>query len=436
MTPKKIAFAVMATAIVLLGYTGLVEIAPRDEERRGVEMRERLVLGYLVHVRIADNSFDEDLADRFAELEDELVALPLAGEAAVVILLDEENRDHAVVLTDRLADAGADVTLLRYAAGEEVSLPPEWEQDVYQDWAGARLRAMIHERTGEDSAENEARIDLVNALAHARRLESIQSVRGFLSLIGLGLLVSMFFSDRQWKRLGKTDFFKLKPLYFDNAVVYRYCAWFFAGAFAISLGLGMFSEMQVWLKDVIGAALYIVWGLFLLKTVVFSQRERIAEAMGLTNLRMHPFNLVQIFGGFSIVVACHFYGEILAGLFWPMDHLATETKYREIMMSPVAAPVYALMACIIAPFFEEVIFRGLILRIMLNNMRPQSALWASALVFAVLHPFQLWPVILFKGFALGVIYYRTANLVVVVWTHALWNTAVLLISISAVGGMG
>jgi len=436
MTSRKTAFIMMVVAAVLLAIIGLRGLTPRDAADSEATLRNSLVLGYLIRVEIGERSFDASFQPVLDRIAEEIETQETVGRAAAVLLIHEGKEDAARQLIDRLAAGDQDVALLRFAMGDDVPLPDNWEQTVVDDWAGARLRVMIHERLEDRPAASSARLDMFDEQGEARNLDRIQNVRNILSLIGLGLLISMFLSDRQWKRLGKTDFFKLTPLYFDNAVAFRFCAWFFVGVFAISLMMPLFGELETWAEEVVAALLYILWGVFLLKRLVFREHRDVAENMGLSNLRMHPFNLIQIFGGFAMVVACHFYGELIASMInWPTDYPAYELKYRQILENPIARPVYVLMACIIAPLFEEVIFRGLILRVLLNNMRPQAALWSSALIFAVLHPLPLWPVILFKGFALAVIYYRTANLLVVVWTHALWNMAVLLVSISSLGAL-
>ena len=47
--------------------------------------------------------------------------------------------------------------------------------------------------------------------------------------------------------------------------------------------------------------------------------------------------------------------------------------------------VLAVTAALLAPLFEEVLFRGLLLRALLRRMGPGAAIWVSAVAFGVVH---------------------------------------------------
>ncbi|MGD0465057.1 MAG: CPBP family intramembrane glutamic endopeptidase [Tepidisphaeraceae bacterium] len=81
-----------------------------------------------------------------------------------------------------------------------------------------------------------------------------------------------------------------------------------------------------------------------------------------------------------------------------------------------------LSACVLAPLAEEMFFRGLVqtaLRYLLN--RPWLAVFLTAALFAMVHPWWTWPEIFFLGISLGYVYERTGNLWISVTTHALFN---------------
>ncbi len=83
-----------------------------------------------------------------------------------------------------------------------------------------------------------------------------------------------------------------------------------------------------------------------------------------------------------------------------------------------------VLAVLIAPLTEELVFRGLILRGLLGRWRPVAAITASAALFAATHlnPAQA-PVALLLGVILGWIYVRTRSLGLCVLGHALNNAA-------------
>ncbi len=104
---------------------------------------------------------------------------------------------------------------------------------------------------------------------------------------------------------------------------------------------------------------------------------------------------------------------------------------------PVEGPAWfvALFAAVAVPPFEELLFRGVILRGMLARYPVSTALIASAAVFAIPHvdPVKL-PVTFASGIALGWLYVQTRSLWLPIVTHALNNGLGVLAASSANAG--
>ena len=83
-----------------------------------------------------------------------------------------------------------------------------------------------------------------------------------------------------------------------------------------------------------------------------------------------------------------------------------------------------LLAIVVGPVCEELVFRGLVLRGLLGRYRPWTAVVVSAASFAAMHlnPAQM-PIALGLGALLGWIYMRTRSLGLCVLGHALNNSA-------------
>jgi membrane protease YdiL (CAAX protease family) len=67
-------------------------------------------------------------------------------------------------------------------------------------------------------------------------------------------------------------------------------------------------------------------------------------------------------------------------------------------------------------------FRGLVqtfLRYLLY--RPWLAVFLTAALFAMVHPWWTWPEIFFLGISLGYVYERTGNLWMSITMHSLFN---------------
>ncbi|PSB02827.1 CPBP family intramembrane glutamic endopeptidase [Merismopedia glauca] len=86
-----------------------------------------------------------------------------------------------------------------------------------------------------------------------------------------------------------------------------------------------------------------------------------------------------------------------------------------------------LTACIAAPIFEELIFRGFLLASLTRYLPVWGAITVSGLIFAVAH-LSLSEVIPLTvlGMLLGFVYTRSRNLLSSMLMHALWNSGTLI----------
>ncbi|WP_417431726.1 CPBP family intramembrane glutamic endopeptidase [Halpernia sp.] len=82
-----------------------------------------------------------------------------------------------------------------------------------------------------------------------------------------------------------------------------------------------------------------------------------------------------------------------------------------------------IMVAVFAPLLEEILFRGIILRAMLNKgMNPKKAIVFSALIFGAIHgyPWQFLGAFLL-GLVLGLVYWKTESLLMSILLHAFNN---------------
>ena len=89
-----------------------------------------------------------------------------------------------------------------------------------------------------------------------------------------------------------------------------------------------------------------------------------------------------------------------------------------------------LMVSIFAPFFEEWLCRGMVLRGLLHNkVKPVWAIVISAVFFAVIHanPWQAVPAFLL-GCLFGYVYYKTGSLKLTMLMHCVNNTISVIAS--------
>ncbi|MFA7688039.1 MAG: type II CAAX endopeptidase family protein [Moheibacter sp.] len=122
------------------------------------------------------------------------------------------------------------------------------------------------------------------------------------------------------------------------------------------------------------------------------------------------------------------FAEFLASLFPTTGHWLIEELYRstthafEMMLDYKIAGF--ITVCILAPFFEEILFRGILLRGMLQyKMNPTLAIVFSSVLFGLVHmnPWQFLGAGIL-GVVFAFVYYRTQSLWVCIFLHALNNT--------------
>jgi membrane protease YdiL (CAAX protease family) len=103
-------------------------------------------------------------------------------------------------------------------------------------------------------------------------------------------------------------------------------------------------------------------------------------------------------------------------------------KAMEAMLNGPAW-VTIISVCIFAPFFEEWLCRGIVLRGMLKRVKPAWAIIISALFFALIHA-NLWQAIpaFLMGLVFGYVYYKTGSLKLTMLMHLANNAMAFTVS--------
>ncbi len=113
----------------------------------------------------------------------------------------------------------------------------------------------------------------------------------------------------------------------------------------------------------------------------------------------------------------------LLRVFIPMNNNWAELFENFTKSDPLIVWKSILLAVIIAPLVEEVLFRGILLKGFLKHYQPHRAIAISALFFGLFHlnPWQFW-----AGVAWGVVagwwFYETRSLLPCILGHALANS--------------
>ncbi|MBP0613498.1 CPBP family intramembrane metalloprotease [Chryseobacterium sp. cx-311] len=151
---------------------------------------------------------------------------------------------------------------------------------------------------------------------------------------------------------------------------------------------------------------------------------------------LDPMNISTYALIFPLMFGMMLIAEFLSGqlpvtgpFFGPMYEVFTQLM-EQMTQNTVTL---VILAVIMAPVFEEVVFRGIIQKGLINKgMKPMTAIWISAVVFGIVHanPWQFVGAVLL-GYVLGMVYHRTKSLLMPVLLHAFNNLlSVLLLTYS------
>lgn len=125
----------------------------------------------------------------------------------------------------------------------------------------------------------------------------------------------------------------------------------------------------------------------------------------------------------------------LAFLLDPLNLVLPEPdeRIKAAMKMLADGPIVISLLCtaVFAPFFEEWLFRGIVLRGLLGKIKPFWAILISSLVFGLFH-LNLWQAIpaMLMGLLLGYVYWKSGSLKLTMLMHCANNTlSVILMNI-------
>lgn len=167
--------------------------------------------------------------------------------------------------------------------------------------------------------------------------------------------------------------------------------------------------------------------LLVLLAVMFLRHQRRTGTYVRAPELLYPTG-VNLAIGFCIGAAAYLVLNVFGQLLYQFDRLP-----EQLLWDPNAAELsfeaIAVMV-ILAPIFEEVVFRAWLLEAWRKVMPPALALFLTAVLFSLAHPSGLMvnTLLLLPGLALGLIWLKTRSLSACITAHATWNGLVLLLT--------
>jgi len=161
---------------------------------------------------------------------------------------------------------------------------------------------------------------------------------------------------------------------------------------------------------------------------VKAKQNFLGTGLAIDNGNFQPFGglkLALIVSALTLLIA--FAGEPIVELLPEMPESLKQIFENLLKNTPLC--VTLLSVSVLAPFFEEWLCRGMILRGLLRKCKPVWAIVISSLIFAFIHlnPWQAIPAFLL-GMAFGYVYYRTGSLKLTMLMHCVNNTFSTIIS--------
>ena len=113
---------------------------------------------------------------------------------------------------------------------------------------------------------------------------------------------------------------------------------------------------------------------------------------------------------------------------FPPDPIYLKFVLKLTPESPVAFGLVILAVAVAVPIAEELLFRGLLQRVLLQHSAPVVAILLVAVSFGAVHPPYSIPGVIILGIFFGVMALLLENLVYPIMAHAVWNLINLIIA--------
>lgn len=170
-----------------------------------------------------------------------------------------------------------------------------------------------------------------------------------------------------------------------------------------------------------------VFGVFVKYYVVIILLKWLSNSRNEQKIKYHMNPMSFIFAALMIIAFRLIFDNSL--ILWVSKISMPEFVNASFKEEPVKPIILILTATVVAPIYEEIVFRGILLKGMAKKINPTIALLLSALLFAVVHfniPQGINAFLL--GSVIGFIYITTDSIYLCIFAHFINNILALLVS--------
>ena len=148
-----------------------------------------------------------------------------------------------------------------------------------------------------------------------------------------------------------------------------------------------------------------------------------------------PAAIVNLLSVWPLVVAMVILTLSIGRFFWGQDfqiqkheQLNTITAYQQLPLRIIIV----VTSVVIAPVFEEMLFRGLFQTMLRSFLRqPWLSILISSAFFAIIHQMGHWPALFILSICLGYAYEKSGSLFRPIFIHALFNAITIAATFNA-----
>jgi len=193
--------------------------------------------------------------------------------------------------------------------------------------------------------------------------------------------------------------------------------------FPLSCGIILFDQYPILdRKDLNNALLYVI--IFPLAYIMVRITLKLLKKKYVLNLVRPKLNLM------ILVVIIVFL--LITCFYFPINYLTLSKQALKSIIGKPDIPIDNITeGLIFAPIFEELVFRGIILKGLLNKYNVKKAIIISAFLFAIPHfsPIDLmkFPTTLIDGLFLGWIFYKTNSVITTILMHFTYNITIITV---------
>ncbi|MCT4619233.1 MAG: CPBP family intramembrane metalloprotease [Marinisporobacter sp.] len=201
----------------------------------------------------------------------------------------------------------------------------------------------------------------------------------------------------------------------------------------VNIPFYLIEEMDYFQKSQITGGLMNVFGEGASNSIIVLLILRKVRKKSNTDFRLKyigKWNLKILFAIISLMVGYVLWYQNSIGIIAEKIPLpeGIEEAFENLLINPYSA---VISITIIAPIFEEIVMRGIMLEGFLNKYKPHNAIIFSALLFGMWHlniPQFINATLI--GLILGIIYYKTNSLILCIVAHMTNNIMAIFVDFS------